>query len=184
MSQLLTRRPDTEQPPPPPSSRSWWWVAAIVGVAGVVAMAVVGVAIAVASSSSTTKAATVPAAANPVFTGAQVPVTLKEFHVSLPSVVLSAGQKTFTISNAGTMQHELLVFHPDASIDPNHLPLGSDGDINEDAPGVNKISDGDNIDPGKSQTRQVDLTQPGTYIFVCNLPGHYQLGMWTKVVVH
>jgi uncharacterized cupredoxin-like copper-binding protein len=114
---------------------------------------------------------------------AQVPVTLSDYKVALPSTTLTAGVKTLQITNAGAMQHELLVFHPSASIDPNNLPTDSNGGINEDAPGINKISDGDNIDPAGTQTRTVDLTQPGTYVFVCNLPGHYKLGMHTIVTV-
>lgn len=124
-----------------------------------------------------------PAAQAPAaFTANQIPVTVTNFQVALPAVI-SAGVKTLQIANVASIQHEVLVFHPDASIDPTHLPLGPDGNVNEDAPGVNKISDGDNIDPGTSQTRQIDLTQPGTYVFVCNLPGHYAMGMWTKVTV-
>lgn len=107
--------------------------------------------------------------------------TLTEFKVSTPTDV-SAGKYTYTILNHGTVQHEMLVFH--TTLDPAHLPLGPDGNIAEDAPGLNKISDGDNIDPGKGQTRTIDLSQPGTYVFVCNLPGHYRNGMFTQVTVH
>jgi uncharacterized cupredoxin-like copper-binding protein len=67
---------------------------------------------------------------------------------------------------------------------PAQLPLAADGNIAENAPGLNKISDGDNIDPSKGQTRTIDLSQPGTYVFVCNLPGHYRAGMFTQVTVH
>jgi uncharacterized cupredoxin-like copper-binding protein len=114
---------------------------------------------------------------------AEVPVALSEYKVALPSTTLTAGVKTLQITNDGAMEHELLVFHPSASIDPNNLPLDNTGAINEDAPGINKISDGDNIDPGGAQTRTVNLSQPGTYVFVCNLPGHYKLGMRTIVTV-
>lgn len=53
----------------------------------------------------------------------------------------------------------------------------------EEAPGVNKISDGDNIAPGATQTRSIDLSQPGTYLFVCNLPGHFKAGMSQVITV-
>ncbi len=128
--------------------------------------------------------AAAPTATRPaVFASVNVPVSLSEFKVTLPSGRLTAGTKTLQITNAGTMQHELLVFHPSPGIDPNNLPLDKDGNVVEDAPGVNKISDGDNLDPGATQSRTVDLTQPGTYVFVCNLPGHYRLGMHTVVTV-
>jgi uncharacterized cupredoxin-like copper-binding protein len=117
------------------------------------------------------------------FADAQVTMSLADFKVTLPASNLTAGAKTLQITNGGTTPHELLVFQPDASIDPNHLPLADDGNINEEASGVNKVSDGDNIAPGESQTRQLDLSTPGRYVFLCNLPGHYKLGMFTVVTV-
>ncbi|MHB8630963.1 MAG: sulfocyanin-like copper-binding protein [Candidatus Limnocylindria bacterium] len=172
----------------------WWWLVFLIGgayltfvVAGsMVATSLVrgssmqmgGSSMQMGGSPGAAPIAQAPA----VFTADQIPVALTNFQVAVPAVI-SAGVKTLQITNAASIQHELLVFHPDASIDPNHLPLGSDGNVNEDAPGVNKISDGDNIDPAKSQTRQIDLSQPGIYVFVCNLPGHYGMGMWTTVTV-
>jgi len=108
-------------------------------------------------------------------------VTVSEFKVQAASTALSPGTYNFTINNAGTIQHELLVFHTDLA--PGAFPLDGSGNINEDGPGMNKVSDGENIDPGKTQTRSVDLTQPGTYVFVCNIPGHFKAGMFTTVAV-
>lgn len=88
---------------------------------------------------------------------------------------------TFTISNSGTTPHELLVFKSDLA--PSAYPTNSAKGIDEEATGVTLVSDGDNIDPGGSQTRTVDLTVPGTYLFVCNIPGHFMEGMYTVVVV-
>jgi uncharacterized cupredoxin-like copper-binding protein len=53
----------------------------------------------------------------------------------------------------------------------------------EDGPGITLVSDGDNLDPGTTQTRTVDLTQPGSYLFVCNIPGHFKAGMFSAVTV-
>jgi len=108
-------------------------------------------------------------------------VGLAEFKVTTPTDV-AAGKYEYTIFNNGTVQHELLVFH--TTMAPGQLPLAPDGNIAENAPGLNKISDGDNIDPSKGQTRTIDLSQPGTYVFVCNLPGHYRAGMFIQVTVH
>ena len=38
------------------------------------------------------------------------------------------------------------------------------------------------LDPGKSGTLTVNL-QPGTYLLVCNQPGHYAAGMWAMFTV-
>ena len=79
-----------------------------------------------------------------------------------------------------TIAHEMLVFHTDLA--PSALPM-KDGDVDEEGAGVNKVSDGDNIDPGASQTRDVDLTAPGTYLLVCNIAGHFHAGMVQAITV-
>ncbi|HEY2888413.1 MAG TPA: sulfocyanin-like copper-binding protein [Candidatus Limnocylindrales bacterium] len=105
-------------------------------------------------------------------------IDLSEWHVAAAST-FKAGTVTFTIKNDGTIQHELLVFKSDLA--PAAYPQES-GDIVEDGPGVDLLSDGDNIDPSGSQQRTVQLT-PGTYLFVCNIPGHFKAGMYTVVTV-
>jgi predicted lipoprotein with Yx(FWY)xxD motif/uncharacterized cupredoxin-like copper-binding protein len=111
---------------------------------------------------------------------AAVSVKLSEFKVGLASSTLNPGQVTLSIRNAGTIPHELLVFRSD--LDPNQYPL-ENGNINEAGPGLTKVSDGDNLDPGSSQLRTVDLRTPGKYLFVCNLPGHFKAGMYAVVSV-
>jgi uncharacterized cupredoxin-like copper-binding protein len=74
-----------------------------------------------------------------------------------------------------------LIFRTDLA--PADFPKEADGSVQENGQGVDKISDGDNIDPGKIQDRTVDLTQPGTYVFVCNLPGHFAAGIYSTVTV-
>jgi uncharacterized cupredoxin-like copper-binding protein len=128
------------------------------------------------SSASTHAQSSAPAAADPNSTA----ITLSEMKVDMQST-FKPGKYTFTISNTGTMQHELLVFKSDLT--PDKYPTTSSGAIDEGGPGIKKISDGPNLDPGKSQTRVVDLSQPGSYLFVCNLPGHFVAGMYQAVTV-
>jgi uncharacterized cupredoxin-like copper-binding protein len=174
--------------PPPPGND--WFTGLTAGI-GIIALAVAVVALLVAignSGSNATDKASLPAVpatapAPGAFAGESLPISVSEFKLTMTVSAVTPGTKTIQIANGGAIAHEVLVFHPDASIDAGNLPVGPDGDIIEDAPGVNKISDGENLDPGTSQTRQVDLSRPGTYVFVCNLPGHYKAGMWTKVTV-
>jgi uncharacterized cupredoxin-like copper-binding protein len=107
-------------------------------------------------------------------------VTLSEFKVDAPTT-LKAGQVSLKITNGGSMEHELLVFKSD--LDPSQYPTDSDGNIQEDGAGITKDSDGDNITPGNSQQRTVDLSKPGKYLFLCNLPSHFKQGMATVVTV-
>jgi uncharacterized cupredoxin-like copper-binding protein len=122
-------------------------------------------------ASSITSAAPSEAAANTI--------TLSEWKVDVASMP-KAGKTTFKISNAGTIPHELLIFKSDLAA--SAYPTDPAGDIIEDGAGVALLSDGDNIDPAGSQDRTVDLT-PGTYLFVCNIPGHFKDGMFTVVTV-
>jgi uncharacterized cupredoxin-like copper-binding protein len=109
-------------------------------------------------------------------------VDLKEFNISSSVDTVTPGVKTLAITNGGTMPHELLVFHSD--LDPSAYPIDpATGDINEDGAGITKISDGDNLDPGGAQTRAIDLSEPGTYSYICNLPGHFRQGMVKKFTV-
>jgi uncharacterized cupredoxin-like copper-binding protein len=109
-----------------------------------------------------------------------IPVALNEWHVAVSST-LKPGKVNIEAANFGTIQHELLVFKSDLA--PSAYPVDANGDIIEDGAGVTLLSDGDNIDPNGTQTRTVDLTQAGTYLFVCNIPGHFKAGMYTVVTV-
>jgi len=156
---------------------------------GVVAIGVLGaVALVVALLVAHPKSTTVQAASSstePTATTVDpttLAVSLREFSIGASSTAVTPGIKTLQITNAGTIQHELLVFRSD--LPPASYPIDpSTGDINEDAAGITKVSDGDNLDPGGSQSRAVDLSQPGTYTFVCNLPGHFRSGMVTTFTV-
>jgi uncharacterized cupredoxin-like copper-binding protein len=133
-----------------------------------------------AQPAPTAAATAAPAVVAPPAPVTLTSVTLSDMTVTPSSTSIRSGKYTITITNAGKMAHELLVFHTD--IAPANLPVGPDGKVSEDAPGF-MISDGDNVDPGASQSREIDLSQPGTYLFVCNLPGHFTAGMHTVVTV-
>jgi uncharacterized cupredoxin-like copper-binding protein len=113
----------------------------------------------------------------PVVTGGTI--ALSEWKVDMASAI-KAGKSTFSISNAGTIPHELLIFK--SSLAPSAYPTDPAGDIVEDGGGVDLVSDGENVDPAGTQTRSIDLA-PGTYLFVCNIPGHFKAGMFTVVTV-
>ena len=51
-----------------------------------------------------------------------------------------------------------------------------------DTSNLNVVANTDNIHPGSIQDLTVDLT-PGTYVLLCNLPGHYQQGMYASLTV-
>jgi len=154
---------------------------------------VVVVALTACASSATTSpliryGGTIPPDATPGVSAASSPspsasvggaIGLSEWKVDMASTV-KAGKATFTISNGGTIPHELLVFKSD--LQPSAYPTDAAGGIKEEGGGVDLVSDGANIDPGGSQARTLNLA-PGTYLFVCNIPGHFTAGMFTVVTV-
>ena len=177
--------PDDERLPVPPRTRrpgaNRRALAAVAGVV-VVAVGLAVVFVSVGRDKRTTPVATTqaPAAAAKAPATGPVAVTLSEFKVAPAATTIAPGQITLNITNAGTVQHELLVFRSDLA--PTAYPE-ENGGINEEGPAIEKVSDGDNLDPGTTQTRTVDLTTPGTYLFVCNLPGHFAAGMYQIVTV-
>jgi len=120
-----------------------------------------------------------PAAAPSATQASGATISLTEWKVTVAGAI-SAGKTVLTITNVGITAHELLVFK--SNRDPSAYPTDAAGDIKEEGAGVDLVSDGDNIDPGGSQTRTIDLA-PGTYLFVCNIPSHFKQGMFTAVTV-
>ena len=111
-----------------------------------------------------------------------VTVVETNFRIAMPTV-LPPGRHTFAFSNNGSVPHELLVFRTD--LPGNALPVGPDGNVVEESPLLVKIVDSGNAtNPGASAS--VPASQPftpGHYVALCNLPGHYRLGMWLNVTV-
>ena len=111
---------------------------------------------------------------------AYIPAALSEWRVAVPGTI-KAGTINLEAANFGTIQHELLIFKSD--LPASGFPVDKDGNIIEDGPGITLVSDGDNLAPGTTQSRTADLTQPGTYLFLCNIPGHFKAGMYSVVTV-
>lgn len=103
--------------------------------------------------------------------------------VSPDSYVGAAGTVTFVVKNAGTMEHEMIVLKTDTPFD--QIPVVDAGDPPAPVPtGANKVDEADNVaetgdpnlKPGDTRTFTAKLAA-GHYVLVCNLAGHYQMGM-------
>jgi len=110
-----------------------------------------------------------------------VPVTLRDFSVTVGSSTLAAGSNKLAIQNSGATVHELEVFTVPAGVDPAAIPV-----VNSVADtasvGMTVVDEKEDIAPGTGASLTVNL-QPGTYVFMCNLPTHYGLGMHATVTV-
>ena len=115
----------------------------------------------------------------PSDTGA-VNVTEKDFAIGLDESTASSGPVDFEITNEGPSVHEFVVFQTDLA--PDALPLNKDGDVDEEGKGVKHIDEVEDIAAGSTESLNVSLTT-GNYVVICNLPGHYKLGMHAPLTV-
>ena len=91
-----------------------------------------------------------------------------------------AGVVTFQVTNTSKdTVHEMIVMY---MADPTKaLPyITAENRVDEDKAGdKGEVSE---LDPGASGTLTVAL-QPGKYLLICNVPGHYAAGMWVPFEV-
>lgn len=111
-----------------------------------------------------------------------VQATTVNFRIEMPTT-LSVGTHTIGFTNDGSVDHEIVLFKTDLSADK--LPLEANGDVNEDSPLLTSVGDsGEPLKAGATESFKTAKLGPGHYVAVCNLPGHYRLGMRLTVRVH
>ena len=104
-----------------------------------------------------------------------------DFKVLMPTT-LKTGKHTIGYTNNGTVPHEIVIFK--TALSANRLPLSADGDVNEESPLLTNVADsGDALKAGGTKSFTTSSLVPGHYVAVCNLPGHYRLGMKLNVTV-
>ena len=101
-------------------------------------------------------------------------VTLADFTVTADPDSASAGEVTFDVTNDAEQTHEFVVFKTDLAAD--QLPTDEGGDVDEAGAGVELVDEIEDIEGGSTQSLTVNL-DAGSYVLICNLPGHYQQGM-------
>ena len=91
-----------------------------------------------------------------------------------------AGDIVFKVTNGSNETvHEMIVVPVTAK--GQALPYVADEHrINEDAAGhLGEVAE---LEPGKAGSLTLNL-QPGTYMVLCNVPGHFMAGMWQVLTV-
>lgn len=91
-----------------------------------------------------------------------------------------AGEVSFDVSNGSKdMTHEMLVIRLGDPSKP--LPyIDNDNRLDEDK--IGSLGEVSELDPGKAGSLTLTL-QPGKYLLLCNVPGHFASGMWTTFEV-
>jgi uncharacterized cupredoxin-like copper-binding protein len=112
-----------------------------------------------------------------------VEVVETDFHIAMSQTVLPANTRiTFVVHNDGHVPHEVIIVKAPSS--GSNLPLKPDADVNEKTPGLtSELDTGSSLAPGETRTLTADIPA-GHYIAVCNLPGHYKLGMRVDLLVN
>ena len=90
----------------------------------------------------------------------------------------SAGEVVFEVHNDGAAAHDLLVIKTDLA--PDALPI-ADGVVDQEAAGevIGKL---ELIPSGEIVVEPYDF-EPGNYVLICTVPGHYQQGMNASLTV-
>lgn len=109
-----------------------------------------------------------------------VDVTLADFTITADPTSTPAGEVTFDVANDAEQVHEFVVFQTDLAAE--ELPTGENGDVDEEGEGVTLVDEIEDIEGGSSESLTVDL-DAGSYVLICNLPGHYGQGMHTSFSV-
>lgn len=107
--------------------------------------------------------------------GTTVDVSLTEFKVEFSTTDIPSGDVTFNVTNDGTIPHEFVVFQTDLAEDALPEPSG-EAEVDEDDASLNSMGEVEDVDPGTSKSFSATL-EPGSYVGICNVEGHYDSGM-------
>ena len=101
----------------------------------------------------------------------QLTVDMKEYSITLNTPTLKAGVVKIGIRNVGTMVHDFDLFKTDLPLDK--LPVdNASAQVKLDG----LVRQMQNISPNRVTTIEANLAA-GSYVIICNVAGHYQLGM-------
>lgn len=105
--------------------------------------------------------------------------SVSKMQIALDHDTVPAGKVTFRAVNESKDQvHELIVVRADA-----HTALPYDGRKNEVIEKrIHHLGEISDLKPGAKGTMMLDL-KPGSYVVICNQPGHYKAGMMAALTV-
>ena len=109
--------------------------------------------------------------------GSQVIVEMTDYKVTVNVASVKAGSTKIGVRNLASQMHSFEVLKTDLPHDK--LPIdGVSAKAKEDG----KVGGIESIAPGGSASVTLDLA-PGKYVLICNVAGHYQLGMHISFTV-
>jgi uncharacterized cupredoxin-like copper-binding protein len=115
--------------------------------------------------------------------GATLEIKMGDYFFDPKNATAQPGATTIEAPNEGKLEHELVVFKTD--LNAADLPTDSDGNVDEEQieqGGGEEEGEIEDVEPGESKSDEFDLP-PGKYVMFCNLPGHYERGMYGTITV-
>lgn len=127
-----------------------------------------------------------------------VAVSMGEFFIKPDVDSVPAGQVTFKVTNDGAVEHEFVVLKTDIAgadlpVKGDEVDLAKAGEVlggahepseeEEEMKGAaGEHEEEEHLEPGASASYTVDM-EPGSYVLICNIPGHYASGQWVEFTV-
>lgn len=106
-------------------------------------------------------------------------VELKEFSITVDPSAVTSGKVMFETRNTGVAIHELVVLR--TNLAAGSLPMKGDK-VDEEAAEMTSLGEIGEFSGGKTESKIFEMTR-GTYVLICNIPGHYKQGMRTTLTV-
>lgn len=131
-----------------------------------------------ASTAAESSEATETTTSAPAAGGETLTIEMDDYKFIPADATAKAGSVTIDAENVGAMPHELVLAKSD--LDPAKLPTTSDGEVDESA--LDIVGEAADVAPGDTGSFSADL-EPGSYVMICNLPGHYAAGMYGSLTV-
>lgn len=93
---------------------------------------------------------------------------------------IPAGKVTFVVTNAAATEvHEMVL----VKLKSDDQAIAVDAATNRiDEASLDAMGEVEKLKPSATGELSVEMV-PGTYVLLCNLKGHYEAGMWTKLNV-
>ena len=107
-----------------------------------------------------------------------VGVTLKETSITLDRSGVPAGPVVFSVTNAGAVDHELVVLKTDVAADKIPARVGDPSKVSE----TGSVGEVEDVIAGRFSGGLLTL-DAGNYVLICNKPGHYAAGMRVALTV-
>ena len=100
-------------------------------------------------------------------------------HKGTDSLTADAGEVVFEVHNEGAAPHNLFIVKTDLAADA--LPMADNGTVNLETAG--EVIGGVDEFPGGEIRVETYHLEPGHYVLICTIPGHYQQGMFVELTV-